>query len=150
MLAEKKRATNIGIGGGLLLELVALGLILSRSVLMLLVLPLMLVIIGLFTWGCWSYAQGKGYPGPLGLLGVLGGLPGLIVLVILPDKCKQGAVVSHPPTASSVSYASPVVPPAFPGTPADRAPSAPSGPAGGTAGRPTWPPADHWSLRRPR
>ena len=39
----------------------------------------------MFTWGCINYAQGKGYPGALGLLGLLSCI-GLIILVCLPDR----------------------------------------------------------------
>lgn len=85
MLAEKKTATNIGVGLGILLHI-------GSSLLQyqgLLTIGLVVGILGtiLFIWGCWNYAEGKGYPGVLGLLGLLSCL-GLLILVVLPDKNK--------------------------------------------------------------
>ncbi len=81
MLAEYKTRTNLGVGLGILVQAIggstggALGL---------------LIVLGggvLFIWGCWSYAQGKGYHGAWGLLGLLS-LLGLVVLVCFPDRHK--------------------------------------------------------------
>lgn len=85
MLEEKKTNTNIGIGVGILLQI--LSRVLTRD---LGVLALILGIVGavLFIWGCFNYAEGKGHSKWLGLLGLLS-LMGLIILVILPDRCKQ-------------------------------------------------------------
>ena len=91
MLAEKKTATNVGVGLGIGLEIVGIVLALSgRPLLTLLALPVALASIGFFAWGCWSYAAGKGYPGVLGLLGVFFGFIGLLILILLPDKYKDG------------------------------------------------------------
>lgn len=48
-------------------------------------LPLMLIVMPIFVWGCWDLAKGKGYSGAVGLLGLLS-LVGLIILLALPDK----------------------------------------------------------------
>ena len=91
MLAEKKTATNIGVGAGIGLEFVGVALVLSgRPLLSVLALPIGLASMVFFGWGCWSYAAGKGYPGVLGLIGLFFSLLGLLILVLLPDKYKDG------------------------------------------------------------
>jgi hypothetical protein len=85
MLAEKKTATNIGVGLGIILHLG--GQILAYQGMVTVGWSLTIVGLILFIWGCWNYAQGKGYPGVLGLLGLLSCL-GLLILVLLPDKTR--------------------------------------------------------------
>jgi hypothetical protein len=87
MLPEKKSATNLGVGLGILLQIV--GQVMARQGGSMATLAILVSLIGtaLFIWGCVNYAQGKGYSGALGLLGLLSCL-GLIVLVVLPDKTK--------------------------------------------------------------
>ena len=87
MLAEKKRDTNVGVGGGLALQL--LGNVLQAQGGAMVVIGLVLLLVGLvlFIWGCMSYCEGKGYSKWLGLLGLLS-IIGLLVLVLLPDRHK--------------------------------------------------------------
>jgi len=86
MLAEYKTKTNIGVGVGILLQIVGRALLTSDQILG---IPVALAGVGFFLYGCFSYAKGKGYPSLLGLLGLLSCL-GLIVMVLLPDKHKNG------------------------------------------------------------
>lgn len=86
MREEYRRNTNIGVGLGFVLQLIA------RLVLMpqggaLAMLGILVAVLGTisFIWGCWNYALSKGYPGYVGLLGLLSCI-GLIILVLLPDK----------------------------------------------------------------
>lgn len=87
MLAEKKTATNIGVGIGLVLQIV--GNVLQKQGESMMIIGLVVALAGTvaFIWGCVNYAQGKGYSGALGLLGLLSCL-GLLVLVVIPDKAK--------------------------------------------------------------
>lgn len=87
MLAEKKTATNIGVGVGILLQLVGASVQRTADGGTLAMIGSIIVLIGLavFIWGCCNYAEGKGYHAALGLLGLLSCL-GLIILVVLPDK----------------------------------------------------------------
>ena len=80
MLPENKTNTNIGVGLGLILEIVG-RLVFGGSVLG---LALVLVGVVLFIWGCMNYAVGKGHSKWLGLLGLLSCI-GLIILIFLPD-----------------------------------------------------------------
>jgi hypothetical protein len=83
MLAECRTNTNVGVGLGIILQIVSgrmdgfLGLIIG------------LAGTAAFLWGCFNYAKGKGYPSLLGLLGLLSCI-GLLILVVLPDKHKYG------------------------------------------------------------
>ena len=79
MLAEHKTNTNIGIGGGLILQF--LGRTLDTG------FSMLIIITGsvLFIWGCTQYAKGKGYSAWFGLLGLISFF-GLIILALLPDK----------------------------------------------------------------
>lgn len=88
MLAENKRKTNIGVGIGILLEI--LGRVLITSYPSLSIPGAVLILVGavFFIWGCMNYAEGKGYNKFLGLLGLLSCL-GLIILIVLPDKHKS-------------------------------------------------------------
>jgi TRAP-type C4-dicarboxylate transport system permease small subunit len=88
MLPEKKTNTNIGVGIGLLLQVI--GRVLAAFVggpVGILGVILALAGLILFIWGCMNYAEGKGYSKWLGLLGLLSCI-GLLVLVVLPDKNK--------------------------------------------------------------
>ena len=84
MLAQKKTNTNIGIGGGFVLQLIGNGITTQFGAVGYLVV---LAGIVMWLWGCWNYAQGKGYPGFLGLLGIFSCI-GLVILAVLPDKNK--------------------------------------------------------------
>ena len=87
MLAEYKTKTNVGVGIGIVLQIIAN--VITRTNPDMFVLGLIVGLVGsvLFIFGCCCYAIGKGYHGALGLLGLLSCL-GLIVLVVLPDKNK--------------------------------------------------------------
>ena len=54
-------------------------------------LPLILISIPVFTWGCMNYAEGKGHSKWVGLVG-LAGFIGLAVLIVLPDQHHDGSV----------------------------------------------------------
>ena len=87
MLPEYKKKTNIGVGIGIIVEILGRVMAMNQA----LVLPgLIIVLVGavFFIWGCRNYAAGKGYSNVLGLLGLLSCF-GLIVLVLLPDKFKE-------------------------------------------------------------
>jgi hypothetical protein len=85
MLQEKKNATNLGVGIGIVLQVIGRILQMQSPEMALIGLVVILVGLGFFIWGCISYAQGKGYPALVGLLGLLSCI-GLIILVVLPDK----------------------------------------------------------------
>ena len=85
MLPDKKRNTNIGIGIGILLQIISR---LSAESLGTIALGIGLVGTIFFIWGCFNYAAGKGYSKWLGLLSLLY-IFGLLILVIMPDKHKQ-------------------------------------------------------------
>jgi hypothetical protein len=87
MLAEYKTKTNIGVGLGILLQIIARALKTAWPSTASLATLIGLLGLGLFVYGCFNYAQGKGYSRWLGLLGLLSCL-GLVVLVVLPDKNK--------------------------------------------------------------
>lgn len=87
MLPEKKTNTNIGVGVGILLQIIGRVMMMQGDSMATIGLLVSLVGTGAFIWGCINYAQGKGYPWALGLLGLLSCL-GLIVLVVIPDKNK--------------------------------------------------------------
>jgi hypothetical protein len=87
MIAEYQRTANIGIGSGILVQIIARLLMAAGDAGALLGLPLALLGTGLFIWGCWAYAEGKGHHGGWGLLGLFS-LIGLVILVLMPDKCR--------------------------------------------------------------
>ncbi len=87
MLAEYKTKTNVGVGLGILLQIIARALKTAWPSPASLATLIGLLGLGLFVYGCFNYAQGKGYSRWLGLLGLLSCL-GLVVLVVLPDKNK--------------------------------------------------------------
>jgi hypothetical protein len=88
MLPEYKHKTNLGVGAGILIQL--LGQFLStsgRPLETILGMVLIFVGFGFFIWGCAQYARAKGQSPWLGALGILS-IVGLLVLVFLPDKHK--------------------------------------------------------------
>ena len=87
MLSIKKKNTYIGIGLGLLLQII--GFFVKSPIGMDDAMSAILIISGLslFIWGCWSYSREKGYHGAWGLVGLLS-LPGLIFLFFLKNKSK--------------------------------------------------------------
>jgi hypothetical protein len=87
MLQEYKNKTNIGVGVGIVLQVV--GAYFRGQGESMEPLGLLAIIVGFlfFMWGCSSYAQGKGYSQWFGALGLFS-IFGLIVLVLLPDKHK--------------------------------------------------------------
>lgn len=88
MLAEYKTRTNIGVGLGLIGQII--GRVLMNSISQgqaVLGLVIALVALVVFIWGCAQYAKGKGHSGWFGLFGVLS-LVGLLVLFFLPDRHK--------------------------------------------------------------
>lgn len=90
MLPEYSRNTNIGVGLGVLTQLI--GFIVSQYIDIGTILWVAAILIYggiiLFIWGLWSYAIGKGYRGAWGLLGFLS-LIGLVILFLFPDKNKS-------------------------------------------------------------
>jgi hypothetical protein len=122
MLAEKQRNTNIGVGVGIVLEIAgrvltsmghpAQGAVGAPPNTALFALGAIIGLVGLvvFVWGCFNYAQGKGYSPLLGLLGLLSCL-GLLILIVLPDKYKNGG----PPTG----YGGPSQPGVWPPPPSN-------------------------------
>jgi uncharacterized membrane protein len=91
MLSEYKRKTNIGVGIGLVLQIIGNvlagpGDAIGRAPLI--GFFLLLIGLGFFIWGCMSYSKGKGHHPAWGLLGLLS-IIGLIVLVLFPDKYKN-------------------------------------------------------------
>ena len=86
MLEEPRTRANLGLGAGLILQLVARFLLLPQEgTLALLGWPVALLGLALWIWGCWNYADSKGYPGYVGLLGIFSCF-GLIILALLPDR----------------------------------------------------------------
>lgn len=98
MIAEYKRKSNWGVGFGLLALLVGNGISRTGGAdIAFLGEPLILVGLGLFVWGCVSYAQAKGRHPALGALGLLS-IFGLLVLVCLKDQApEQQPVGGHVP-----------------------------------------------------
>lgn len=135
MLAEKRTATNIGVGAGIGLEIATIALVVSgRPLLSLLALPVLLVSAVSFAWGCWSYAAGKGYPGVLGLLGVFFGFVGLLIMIVLPDKCKDGRIPTAAAAYAASPYPAPSTTPTYGAYPATPSPAFAGAGAGSYAG----------------
>ncbi len=91
MLPSSVAKTNLGVGGGIVLQLA--GFALSNSDEPIVAMAGSLVILAsipVLVWGCMHYAQGKGHNKWVGLVG-LAGCIGLIVLIILPDQAKDAA-----------------------------------------------------------
>lgn len=88
MLAEYKTKTNVGVGFGLLGQVLGKVLMDSTSQGLVLLGSVVAIVAAIvFIWGCAQYAKAKGHSGWFGLLGLLW-LIGLIVLFFLPDKHK--------------------------------------------------------------
>ncbi len=86
MLAEYKRNTNIGVGLGIVGEIVGRVLWQSGSV-----APGTIILIAgfmVFIWGCSQYSKAKGHSPWFGAFGVLS-LIGLLVLFFLTDRHKE-------------------------------------------------------------
>lgn len=88
MLAANRTKTNIGVGVGIILQVIGRLLVLHNPNLALVGFILTLVGLVFFVWGCMNYAEGKGHSKWLGLLGLLSCI-GLIVLVLMPDRNKD-------------------------------------------------------------
>lgn len=88
MLAEYKTKTNIGVGIGVIGQIIGRTLADSTSSGQA-SLGLIIAVLGslAFIWGCMQYAKGKGHSGWFGLFGFLS-LLGLLVLFFLPDRHK--------------------------------------------------------------
>jgi hypothetical protein len=86
VLQEKKPKTDIGVGIGIILQLIGrLLAIYGGGVGVFVGLTFILAGIFVFVGGCMNYAEGKGYSRVLGLLGLFSCI-GLIILVFLPYK----------------------------------------------------------------
>ena len=89
MKSEYRIKTNIGVGFGILAQLI--GFLVSDHIQIGIVLWCAAILIYggflLLIWGLWNYAKGKGYKGAWGLLGLLS-VFGLVVLALFPDKKK--------------------------------------------------------------
>ena len=92
MLIDKEKNINLGVGNGVLLQLVAAVLFWTQAGGTATIVGLILILISvpLFVWGCMNYAEGKGHSKWVGLLG-LAGLPGLVALIVLPDQNQEGS-----------------------------------------------------------
>jgi hypothetical protein len=88
MLPDKKTKTNIGVGIGIILQIV--GYVLDRAGGAGAIVGALLGLTGtvFFIWGCMNYAEGKGHTQWIGLLGLLSCV-GLVILVCLPDHHKE-------------------------------------------------------------
>lgn len=87
MLPEFKPQASKGINRGLTMQVAGLLLpaFIPATVGLYIGGALFLAGVGVMTWGCLAYAQGKCYPAVYGLLGLLSFL-GMLILVLLPDK----------------------------------------------------------------
>ncbi len=89
MLSEYKRKTNIGVGIGIVVQLIGRALVAGSN-------PeqvsqgwaVVLIGFGFFIWGCAQYAKAKGHSPWFGGLGVFS-IIGLLILVLLPDRHKD-------------------------------------------------------------
>lgn len=90
MLPENKKKTNLGVGAGIILQVLGRVLITVGDAAGILGLLLALIGAVLFIWGCMNYAVGKGHSKWLGLLGLLSCI-GLVILLFLPDRHKNEA-----------------------------------------------------------
>jgi len=104
MIAEKQKNTNIGVGIGIVLEIIGRVVQAQGGSMVFVGIPIQLIGTGFFVWGCMSYSQGKGYSQWLGLLGLLSCI-GLVILMFLPDKYKDGG----PPMIGGSSNSGPGV-----------------------------------------
>jgi len=89
MISEYRIKTNIGVGFGILAQIV--GFLASYYIQIGIVLWCAAILIYggflLLIWGLWNYAKGKGYKGVWGLLGLLS-IFGFVILALFPDKKK--------------------------------------------------------------
>lgn len=90
MLPENRTKTNIGVGVGILLEVLGRVAIAVSAALAIPGLIIFLIGVAVFVWGCMNYAKGKGHSPWLGVLGLLSVI-GLIILVLLPDRHKTAS-----------------------------------------------------------
>lgn len=88
MLETYKRDTNVGVGVGIIANIISRVNAENH-----LVLSIIFGLIGVIAmiWGCAMYARGKGYSGWLGLLGIFW-IIGFIVLLCFKDKYKQADI----------------------------------------------------------
>jgi len=94
MLAEYKRKANIGVGIGLVLQIMGNILIGPKEAVGSAPLVGLIALMAgpvFFIWGCMSYSKGKGHHSAWGLLGLLS-IIGLIVLALFRDKHKKDNV----------------------------------------------------------
>ena len=89
MLKEYERKTNIGVGFGVITQLIGRALA-EQGDMFYLGVAIALAGFSLFIWGCAQYARGKGHSPWFGALGLLS-LLGLLVLFFLPDRHKQAS-----------------------------------------------------------
>lgn len=92
--------TNVGVGGGMALQMIGFFLAGATDEQALMGGLLVVMSVPLLVWGCFSFAAGKGYPAPLGLLGLLG-IVGLLVLLILPPRPPTGTAEAEMPDQDS-------------------------------------------------
>ena len=89
MIGEYRLRTNIGVGVGIIAQII--GFYVSYYVHIGIVLWFAAILIYggflLLIWGLWNYAKGKGYKGVWGLLGLLS-IFGFMILALFPDKKK--------------------------------------------------------------
>lgn len=88
MLPEFTRKTNIGVGIGIVAQVLG-GPLTRSSKDAQLGWPLVILGTMFMIWGCSQYARAKGHSPWLGALGIFS-IFGLIVLVLLPDRHKDG------------------------------------------------------------
>jgi hypothetical protein len=90
MIGEYRVKTNIGVGFGILAQII--GFLASYFVQIGIVLWCAAIFIYggflLLIWGLWNYAKGKGYKGAWGLLGLLS-IFGFVILALFPDRRKE-------------------------------------------------------------
>ena len=91
MQPEKRTKTNVGVGIGLILQMLGFTFARKEDTTAILGIVLLVASVPIFVWGCMNYAEGKGHSKSFGLVG-LTGLIGLIVLVLLPDRSSHGSV----------------------------------------------------------
>ena len=88
MLSEYKKKTNIGVGLGIIIQIIAN--VVSAGGEGNIIIGGLLGFVGtvFFIYGCVSYAKGKGHHGAWGILGLFS-IIGLIILVLFPDRHKE-------------------------------------------------------------
>jgi len=88
VLSEYKKKTNIGVGLGIITQIIA-NVVSAGGGEWDMIIGGLLGFVGtvFFIYGCISYAKGKGHHGAWGILGLFS-IIGLIILVLFPDKHK--------------------------------------------------------------